>query len=74
MPIYWNGWWWHMGFMSLFWLVLIVVVVWVFVPGISGKGRGGDLQDSPEQILKRRYAGGDIDQQEYEHRLSELRR
>ena len=43
MPWYgngWNGWWWHMGFMSLFWVVLIVVVVWALVRGVEQAARG----------------------------------
>ena len=34
----------------------------------------GKRQDSPEQILKRRYAAGEIDKEEYDRRLSDLRR
>ncbi len=70
----WNGWWWHMGFMWLFWIVVIVAVVWALARGISGRTQMGERQDSPEQILKRRYASGEIDKEEYERRLSDLRR
>lgn len=70
----WNGWWWHMGFMPLFWVVLIVVVVWALARGNSGRPHMGERPDSPEQILKRRYAAGEIDKEEYDRRLSDLRR
>jgi uncharacterized membrane protein len=39
--------------------------------GTPGSGRG---EDSPETILKRRYARGEIDRDEYEHRLNDLRK
>lgn len=72
----WHGWngWWHMGFMWLFWVALIVIVVWLLVRGTSGRPSTGGAQDSPEQILKRRYARGEVDKDEYERRLSNLRR
>ncbi|MEO8520182.1 MAG: SHOCT domain-containing protein [Acidobacteriota bacterium] len=31
-------------------------------------------EDSPEAILKRRYAHGDVDREEYERRLADLRK
>jgi len=73
MPYYWNSRW-HMGFMWIFWVLLIVLIVWLLVRAASGRPTKGDSQDSPEQILKRRYARGEIDKEEYERRLSDLRR
>jgi putative membrane protein len=63
-----------MGFMWLFWIGLIVLVVWLVVRVVSGGATRGDPQELPEQILKRRYARGEIDKEEYERRLSDLRR
>jgi uncharacterized membrane protein len=40
---------------------------------VAGTQRGG-TPDSPEQILKRRYAGGQIPREEYQRKLEELRR
>ena len=41
-------------------------------------GAGGGLSprgdETPEQILKRRYAKGEIERDEYERRLKDLRR
>ena len=52
-----------MGLMALWWLlglVVLVAVVWAVVRagGTGGIGRG---EESPETILKRRYARGDLD-------------
>ena len=68
---------WTMIFWPLIWLVVIVVVVWVAARAIGGRSRVGSgslRDDSPEAILKRRYARGEIDREEYDRRLSDVRR
>lgn len=69
--------WWngdgYMGLMWIWWILgiaLVVVLVWLFVRGGGGSAAG---RESPEEILKRRYAGGEIDREEYERKLTELR-
>jgi putative membrane protein len=64
------GWW-----MVLWWVVAIVVLVLVvrLVTGSLG-GPGTRADESPEQILKRRYAKGEIEREEYQRRLEDLRR
>lgn len=57
----------------LIWLAVIVVVVWVAARAIGGSSRSV-REDSPEAILKRRYARGEIDREEYDRRLSDVRR
>ena len=62
---------WHMG-MMWFWLLPVIAIavaaVWLIVRSASRAP-----SSTPEQILKRRYASGDIDREEYERRLAELR-
>lgn len=59
---------WGMGLGGWLWMVLgvflIVVVVWVLVSAIAGRERTsvGD----PVQVLKARFARGEITQAEYE--------
>lgn len=66
--------WWFMGWMWIFWIVLIVgfvlLVRWI---AVSSRGQSGD-QPSAEEVLKRRYARGEIGKQEYEQKLNDLRR
>lgn len=64
------GWW-----MVLWWLVAIVVLI-VVVRMVAGSlgGPGSRAHESPEQILKRRYAKGEIEREEYQRRLEDLRR
>ncbi len=61
------------GFMWIFWLLLIVLIV----VGIKGFVGGGDRDtssssDSPIDILKKRYANGEINEEEFERRSKEL--
>jgi putative membrane protein len=65
-----------MGWMSLWWIVglcVLLLMVWAVARSSWPVGPSPD-QDSPEAILERRYARGDVDHDEYEHRLSDLRK
>lgn len=65
----------HMGGMWFWWILVVAVVlavVWLAV-SYSRRGNGGP-GESPEQILKRRFAKGEIDREEYERTLTELRK
>ena len=67
------------GFMWLFWILLIVIMIYIF------KGFGGrQTRDDPDakkeglenalEILRRRYAEGEIDEAEFERRKKELQK
>jgi putative membrane protein len=61
-----------LGFMGIFWVVLIIVGL-IFFRQLS-KGRKGpeDTGSTPLEILKQRYARGEIDKQEYETKKRDL--
>lgn len=70
------GWYGGMGlgawlFMGGFWLVLLALIVWLVVRLLPSSNRSGSGQppggqgDSPEEILDRRFARGEIDEQTY---------
>lgn len=63
------------GFMWIFWILLIVILVVVVKAMSNTDGSGGkNLQDeSPMEILKKRYARGEIDEEEFERRREELK-
>ncbi len=65
-PMMWFG----MLLMALFWVALIVGVVLV-VKWLMGQG-GASREDSALDILKKRYARGEIDKQEFEERKRDL--
>lgn len=56
------------GFMWLFWILLIAVVVWAARGFDSGKSR----QPSARELLDARYARGEIDEDEYRRRRNNL--
>lgn len=64
---------WHMGWMmtgwSIVWMLIVLGMIWVVMRSAATR-----QSDSPESVLKRRYAHGDIDGQEYERRLNDLRK
>jgi putative membrane protein len=69
---YWFGWG-HMIWMTIAWLVgigLLVALIWAILQAASGRSRE---TESPEAILKRRYAAGEIDTEEYNRRLEVLK-
>jgi putative membrane protein len=50
--------------MLLFWMAIILLVVWAVRGGFAGECRSE--RESAAEILKRRYAAGEISQAEYE--------
>jgi len=77
--------WWSMGplwaVMALFWLVVLLgaaaVVFWL-VLGTSRRSMGHGMgfrpvQETPEEILRRRFAAGEIDENEFRRRQDTLR-
>lgn len=61
------------GFMWLFWLLIIVVLIAVAKMAMgTGTGSSAPRDESPLDILKKRYARGEIDEEEFEKRRREL--
>ena len=72
------GWFLMTATMLAFWGILIAAVVLVvrYVrPGASDSSaiQKNPVSESPEELLARRYANGDIDTEEYQTRMSALR-
>ena len=63
----WMGPWWIAG------LAALLLLVWVAARAAASPGVGR-REESPETILKRRYARGDIDPEEFDRRLTDLRK
>ncbi|HID06727.1 MAG TPA: SHOCT domain-containing protein [Armatimonadetes bacterium] len=60
------------GFMWIFWILLIVAIVWA-VRAAGGNGKNPpETRKSALDILKERYAKGEIDQQEFEQKRKDL--
>lgn len=67
-----TGWGWGMMFFWLIVLVAIVALVWRLLGG--PQGIGGTPSGRAEEILKERYARGEIDRDTYARMLEDLRR
>jgi putative membrane protein len=74
----WNvdgGAWLGMSLGMLVWLVLAVVVIWLIVRGLIALERTrteGGANSRPDEILRERFARGEIDPDEFERRLALL--
>jgi putative membrane protein len=70
-PIWWWGW--GLGMMAmmlLFWTIVIIGLV-IGIRRLLGKGRE-ERSDSALQILRERYARGEINKEEFEGRKKDL--
>jgi putative membrane protein len=56
--------------MVVFWLVLIALILWAvsrLLPGRQTRhASNGPVQDTPEEILDRRFARGEVDLETYQ--------
>lgn len=68
----WHGW--YMGWMVIFWIAMVVLIVWLLLRAGGMSSPLPPSPDSPETILKRRYASGEISEEDYRRMLQEIRR
>ena len=59
------------GFMWLFWIV-IIVAFFMLVKGIMAGGSSSSQPESPMEILRKRYAAGEITKEQYESMRKDL--
>lgn len=62
----------HMIWMMIWWIAIIGLFIALVGFVFSTFGRLSESNESPETVLRRRYAAGEIDTAEYERRLAEL--
>lgn len=62
----WGGWGWMM-LMPLLWITLIGVIVWAVMKIVQRDDRTAALarRETPQEILDRRFASGEIDSDSY---------
>ncbi len=71
------GWGWGMGlgfgwlFMLIFWVLVILGVAHI-VRLIAGGGRKGEKEETAIDILKKRYAKGEISKEEFDRMRDDL--
>jgi putative membrane protein len=67
----WGAW----MFMGLFWILLLAVILFLVVrllPATGNAGRGQAPRETPEDILDRRFARGEIDLPTYQAQRAAL--
>ena len=60
------------GFMWLFWILLIVVIVWAVKAVTGSRNNPSERRKSALDILRERYARGEIDKEEFEQKRKDL--
>ncbi|MHA2062149.1 MAG: SHOCT domain-containing protein [Candidatus Sifarchaeia archaeon] len=61
------------GFMWLIWILLIVGIILVVRWAVLQRGKDSQKsEESPLEILKKRYAQGEIDREEFEQKRKDL--
>ena len=58
--------------MGILFIIVIGVVVYFIIQSTRAKTSGGPLQETPLDILKKRYAKGEISKEEYERMKNDL--
>lgn len=65
--------WWGMGVEMIAWVLVLSVLIGLSVWAVYRISRREPPHDaSPEDLLRRRFAAGEIDSEEYQRRLSVL--
>lgn len=65
--------WFGMILMVAFWIAVIVGIVFLIRwLAVSSRGHKTSLEDSPLEILKRRYARGEINKEEFDQKKKDL--
>ncbi len=69
-----DGWWGFGLLWMLFWIALLVLVVVGIPRWLQGRPGGAmdSREESPMEILKRRYAQGEIDREEFDAKKRDL--
>lgn len=60
------------GMMWFLWIPILLLIIWIVVMVAGRNGASSFQRKSPEDILKERYARGEIDRTEFQQKLRDL--
>ena len=60
------------GFMWIFWILIIVGLIWLVIGATRSRGEETTRDESALDILRQRYARGEIDRDEFEQKKRDL--
>lgn len=64
---------WHVAWMWIFWIVVLGIGLAIVIALVRAGGAGPARTESAEEVLRQRFARGEIDREELEERLEALR-
>ncbi len=64
--------WFGGGFMWVIWILIILAIIWGIKEVTTSSNKPGGKQQTALDILKERYARGDITHQEFEQKKKDL--
>ena len=67
----WGDHWMFGGFMWLFWIAVFVALIFL-IRWFVQQGKAGEPKESALDILKKRYAKGEMDKEEFEAKKKDL--
>jgi putative membrane protein len=67
-----NGMGWGMGFGWIIGLLVLVAIIWIIFKAINQNNKPGQLDKSALEILKEKYARGEINKDEFEEKKKSL--
>ncbi|MBN9617684.1 MAG: hypothetical protein BGO25_19910 [Acidobacteriales bacterium 59-55] len=68
--IHWHEWWWPH---ELIWIIFVLVLVALVLVSVRPLIRSWLIRQNPEEIVKWRFARGEVDEEEFEKILKRLR-
>lgn len=60
------------GWMMLFWWFLLILLAVIVIRSLMNINRKKQVNETPIEVLERRYANGEIDEEEFRKRKKEL--